>query len=93
MEKISDARLRRLSRSPYSPDLSPCDFWLFGMMKEKMKNCELETVEDILRAVTDIWEDLTFIDVQCVFFNLMNCLQWVIEQEGDYSINRHLNII
>jgi hypothetical protein len=39
------------------------------MMKEKMNDCELETVENILRAVTEISEDLTLIDVQRVFFN------------------------
>jgi hypothetical protein len=39
------------------------------MIKDKMKDCELETIEDILRAVAEICENLTFIDVQFIFFN------------------------
>jgi hypothetical protein len=54
-----------------------------------MKDCELETIEAILRAVTEIWEDLAFIDGQRVFFNWINHLQWVIEHEGEYYINWH----
>jgi hypothetical protein len=46
--KISDARLRRFLHLLCSPDMSLCDFWLFGMMKAKMKGCEFETIEDIL---------------------------------------------
>jgi histone-lysine N-methyltransferase SETMAR len=30
-------RLGRTDHPPYSPDLSPCDFWLFGFLKEKLK--------------------------------------------------------
>jgi histone-lysine N-methyltransferase SETMAR len=34
-EKIDRKGLVRCSHLPYSPDLSPCDFWFFGMAKEK----------------------------------------------------------
>jgi hypothetical protein len=85
--KIPDARLKHILHSAYSPDLSLCDLWIFEMMKEIMKGYEFETIEDILRAMTDISEDQIFIDVQHVFFNWMNHLQWVIEHERCYYIN------
>jgi hypothetical protein len=31
-------RLGRTERPPYSPDLSQCNFWLFGFLKEKLKD-------------------------------------------------------
>jgi hypothetical protein len=35
---------------PYSPDLSPCDFWLFGVLKKQMKETvfgNADEVEDV----------------------------------------------
>jgi hypothetical protein len=51
-EEISRAKLERFVHPAYSPGLSPCDFWLFGMLKEKMKNRAFQTAEEILEAVT-----------------------------------------
>ena len=31
----------------YSPDLAPCDFWLFPKLKEKLRGCRFETIEEI----------------------------------------------
>jgi len=30
---------------PYSPDLAPCDFFLFPKMKSKLKGCWFDTIE------------------------------------------------
>jgi len=32
---------------PYSPDLSPCHFFLFPKMKLKLKGCRFDTIEEI----------------------------------------------
>ena len=32
---------------PYSPDLAPCDFFLFLKMKFKLKGCYFDTVEEV----------------------------------------------
>jgi hypothetical protein len=31
----------------YSPDLAPCDFFLFPKMKLKLKGCRFDTTEEI----------------------------------------------
>jgi hypothetical protein len=66
-EKIDWKGFARCPHPPYSPDLSPCDFWFFGMAKEKMKDREFRTIQDILRRLTETWSDLTFEDIQSVF--------------------------
>jgi histone-lysine N-methyltransferase SETMAR len=33
IDEFDNWKLQRVSHPPYSPDLSPCDFWLFGMLK------------------------------------------------------------
>jgi hypothetical protein len=64
--QITDAKLERLPHPLYSPDLSPWDFWLFGILKHKTKDKSFQTVEEIQDAMTVIWEDLTFEDLQRV---------------------------
>jgi transposase len=36
-EKLGKKHIARAPHPPYSPDLSPCDFWLFGILKDKIK--------------------------------------------------------
>ncbi|GFV68301.1 uncharacterized protein TNCV_2203321 [Trichonephila clavipes] len=38
---------------PYSPDLSPCDLFLFPKLKNTLKGHHFGTLEDIRTAVTD----------------------------------------
>jgi hypothetical protein len=65
-EKIESKGLVRTPHSPYSPGLSPCDFWFFGMVKGKMKDRIFHTFQDILGHLTEIWDDLIFEDAQSV---------------------------
>ena len=40
---------------PYSPDLGPCDFWLFP----KLRGCHYETIEEMKEAVMKAIDTLT----------------------------------
>ena len=46
--------IKRVSRPPYSPDLVPCDFWLFP----KVRGCRYETIEEMKEAVTKVIDTL-----------------------------------
>jgi hypothetical protein len=76
-------RVRSL-HPPYSPDLSQCDFWFFGMAKGEMRDREFHTVQDIRSQLTEIWTRLTFEDVQSVVLAWKIRLNWVIENGGEY---------
>jgi hypothetical protein len=39
---------------PYSPDLTPCDFFLFQKVKTALKGHRFETTEDIKMSVTQV---------------------------------------
>ena len=39
----------------YSPDLAPCDFWLFP----KLRGCRYETIEEMKEAMTKVIDPLT----------------------------------
>ena len=42
--------IKTVPHSPYSPDLTPCDFWLFP----KLRGCRYETIEEMKEAVTKV---------------------------------------
>ena len=44
---------------PESPDLAPCDFWLFLKLKEKLKGYRYETIKEMKEAVTKVIDTLT----------------------------------
>jgi hypothetical protein len=54
------------------------------MAKEKMKDREFHTVQDLCRRLTEIWNDLTFEDIQSVFLEWKIRLNWVTENGGEY---------
>ena len=47
--------IKTVPHPPYSPDLSPCDFWLFP----KLTGCHHETIKEMKEAVTKIIDTLT----------------------------------
>ena len=50
-EQLMDWRWKVLDHPPYSPDISPCDFHLFPLMKEPLRGIRFESVKDINDAV------------------------------------------
>jgi transposase len=82
-EKLEKRHIARAPHPPYSPDLSPCDFWLFGILKQRMKERVFQSEEQILGAITESWNDRTFDDIQRVFHNWVERLIWVIANSGE----------
>jgi histone-lysine N-methyltransferase SETMAR len=76
----------RLQHPPYSEDISPCDFWLFGLLKGIMKDRKFQSHEEIEGVIMVPWNDLTFEDGQSFFYDWMRRLAWVIEHEGWYIL-------
>jgi transposase len=83
-EKLEKRHIARATHPSYSPDLSPYDFWLFEILKQKMKERVFQSEEQILAAITESWNELTFEDIQRVFRNWMERLMWVIANSGEY---------
>ena len=47
--------IKTVRHPPYSPDLAPCDFWLFP----NLRGCRYETIEEMKEAVTKVIDTLT----------------------------------
>ena len=47
--------IKTVPLAPYSPDLAPCEFWLFS----KLRGCRYETIEEMIVCDEDHWHALT----------------------------------
>ena len=72
--------IKTVPHPAYSPDLAPCDFWLFP----KLRRCRYETIEEIKEAVTNVTDTLTQEDFHGAFQKLLERYNKCIAPEGDY---------
>jgi hypothetical protein len=84
ISKLIAVDITRAPHPPYSPGLSPCDFWLFGFLKEPMQGMGLSTEDQIVEAITTIWWRVTFDTLHSVFQEWMQWLNWIIKNNGEY---------
>ena len=56
--------IKTVPRPPYSPALALSDFWLFPKLKEKLRGCRYETIEEMKEAVMKVTDMLTQEDFQ-----------------------------
>ena len=64
----------------YSPDLAPCDFWLFSKLRGHRR---YETIEERKEAVTKVIDTLTQEDFHWAFQKLLERYKF-IAAGGDY---------
>ena len=72
--------IKTVPHPPYSPDLAPCDFFLFP----KLRGCRYETIEDMKEAVTKVIDTLTQEDFHEDFQKLLERYNKCIAAGGDY---------
>ena len=72
--------IKTVPRPPYSPDLAPCDFWLFP----KLRGCRYETIEEMKEAVMKVIDTLTQEDFHGAFQKLLERYNKCIAVGGYY---------
>jgi histone-lysine N-methyltransferase SETMAR len=73
----------KLDAPPYSPDLSPSDFYLFGSLKRQLRGTVFVDENDLKERVSSILTGLGSKDLQPVFREWkQRCLQ--VAQTGEY---------
>jgi len=73
-----------LNHPSYSPDLYPCDYFLFPKLKLPLKGRLFEDVQDIQGAVTSSLRAIQQEDVQRSFQSLLDRATHCIDAEGMY---------
>ena len=76
--------IKTVPRPPYSPDLAPRDFCLFPKLKEKLRGCCYETIEEMKEAVKKVIDTLTQEEFHWAFQKLLERYNKCIAARGDY---------
>ena len=59
--------IKTVRHPPCSPDLAPCDFWLFP----KLRGCRYERIEEMKESMTKVIDTLTQEDFHGAFQKLL----------------------
>ena len=58
---LAKRQVTQVTQPPYSPDLAPCNFWLFSKLKSPVKGNRFpiasESQENMTGAADDDWEN------------------------------------
>ena len=72
--------IKTVPQPPFSPDLAPCDFWIFP----KLRGCRYETIEEMKEAVTKVIDTLTQADYHGALQKLLEWYKKCISAGGDH---------
>jgi hypothetical protein len=73
-----------LEHPPYSPDLGPCDFFLFPKAKSVLKGTRFASVTEVKMKTTELLRQLTDDELQHGFDQLKIRMQRCVDAEGEY---------
>lgn len=74
-EFLASEGVKLMSHPPYSPDLAPCDFFVFPHVKKQLRGTRYDTPQDAVRAFTGVIEGIdkvTWSEVWRTWFERMN---------------------
>jgi hypothetical protein len=73
-----------IRQAPYSPDMAPCDFWLFPKLKMPLKGALFESREDIMRNATAQLDMIPQEAFQKCFQHRQDRWKKCVHYQGDY---------
>ena len=86
---LEEKRIVLLPHPPYSPDLAPCDFFLFPEIKKKLAGRHFDRIENLARAVKAITDNIETHEYEKCFKDWQIRLKRCIEVHGEYFEGMH----
>jgi hypothetical protein len=80
--------LKRALHPPYSPDLAPFDFYLFGYVKDQLQGSEFTEGAELVLPGSEILNQIPTDTLVDVLDDWMRRLQRCIDTSGEYSAER-----
>lgn len=84
MKKINELGFSRAPHPPYSPDLAPSDFYLFGYIKNRLKGKRFKSRDDLKEEIFEILRSISIEKRKSVFEEWIHRCQWVSTNDGRY---------
>jgi hypothetical protein len=81
---IARNEMKTAPHPPYSPDLAPSDFFLFGYVKGKLMGYQAGSAAELLVRIQVILAEIPREALNTAFLEWMQRLQKCIESDGEY---------
>jgi hypothetical protein len=78
---------------PYSPDLAPSDFYLFGNVKRCLAGLSFGDADQLLAAVEGVLEGIEKVTLQAVFLEWMDRLRKCTATNWEYTEQAQIKVI
>ncbi len=84
LEYFHNTDMNLWSHPQYSPDLSPCDFWAFPLLKAKLRGHRFQSVDDLKTAIIRTLKAIPLAEYQDCFDKLAVRYRHCIDAAGGY---------
>ena len=81
---LESQKIKVLAHPPYSPDLAPCDFWLFPLVKNKLAGRKFARPENLARAIGAVLKSIPQKDYRKCFSDWIERLNRCVSAGGEY---------
>jgi len=79
---INSSGIMLIDHPPYSPDLAPCDYWLFDYVKRNLN--DEKDAESLTKSITRLLKNTPHSEYLKTFDKYVERLEMCISVEGDY---------
>jgi histone-lysine N-methyltransferase SETMAR len=86
IEKIEELGFVVVPQPPCSPDLAPCDFLLFGYLKQHLEGKHFTRQDQVIAAVREVFDKVPLPTFQNVMDDLQYRLRRCIQLGGEYLL-------
>ncbi|GFS17167.1 transposase [Elysia marginata] len=95
-QSLQDLGIQVLPHPTYTPDLAPCDFWLFPILKDRLVRRKFDRIQDLAKAVNSELSAIQEEDYQGVFWKwqirLKRCMRAMESILKDFESFMHISL-
>jgi len=88
IDYLKEKNLESMSHPPYSPDLAPCDFYLFPQIKNKLRGQRFSSPDAAVDAYKNAVFEVTSAEWNKCFQTWFDRMQKCIDAHGEYFENQ-----
>jgi len=90
---LTKHKITVLKHPPYSPDLAPCDFFLFPMIKSVLKGTRFESINAVKAKATELMNKLSEDNLRHCFQQWNILMEWCRDRGGEYIEGDNISIV
>lgn len=89
--RMMETDMTEIEHPPYSPDLAPCNFWMFPAIKKQLKGQQFRTIPQLQAAVVAALQGFDKEDYIVAFDRLLTRWRKCIAADGHYFEGDNVN--